>query len=1615
MVTKVRTLNFLPDIFRTDYNNQFLRGVLDPIVQDKNLEKIEGFIGSKFGPGVNAANAYVPEPTKARVDYQLEPGVIFLKTNTSNPKDFISYPEIIDAIRLENGVADDHNLLFSNEYYTWDSFINLDALVNFGQYYWLKDGPDSVTVTGIITTNRVTTTTIIDVDNEIVGKTSYTSPNGVVFTNGLKVIFDSSALPATYAGKEYYVQGVGSSIALMSVSDQIAPERFTQLEYLPWSQLNWDIGRWDARLYVPITKDYITIQRNSSDRNAWSRSNQWFHIDVIRATAQYNNDPDFLNVANKANRAQRPIVEFYGNLKLFNSGTSYVPYVDYLDTRCTDAFSFVAGQKYYYPDVKAYSTASASITSYTPAPLGTSTSVATITVPTANITGTIEVNNFVGADGSIPLPTNAQVTSVTVSGTDTLIGIKWVNGDTITLPFANIPLVFTPLPVGAFALFDGSRIIFSADANPNIRNKIYVAHYDTVLDVYTLTLASDGDIAVGTQTIITRGYNAASYDYWYDGATWILAQQKVSVNQEPLYDVFTDSGISFSDTSLYPSSSFAGCRLFNYARGTGSNDSVLGFPLSYTGSVTNIGEITFDVSLNSDTFNYIRNNVTQTVKVNTGYVHQYTDTVNYVRRIGWQTAVAPSVQYQLFQSNYTNGVSSNTVTCDIPADYDSEWPVVQLYFNNVQQSSTTFSYTVADGKTTVTFIGPSNDSVIQVLILSYTASTTGYYVIPINLSKNPFNEDITSLTTSDLRYYFQSIFYNSNLVTGTPLGDNNYRDLGNLSKYGTTIIKHSSSVVTPAALLRDGNYSLFNALQYNAREYVTYKNLLMYTVDNLVFNQIYSSQYMLDIAIKTITDTKDKSSSFFYSDMLPYGTTYATNNYSFKNPTTTVTFALSRQYEFSKASYWGVLVYLNRSVNGVSTETLLVKDRDYTISSYAPWVVINYPIIAGDVITVSEYNVTYGSYVPNTPTKLGLYPATVPYVYTDTHLLTPTTFIVGHDGSHTKIYGKLDSNGNLVDFRDRVLFEFETRIYNNLKLDGFTKLDIYDYLPGFFRNTPYTYDEFLSIYTPQFLNWIGSNRVDYKTQYYRSDNQFTWNYRGSNDKLTDQKIQIGYWRQLYEYMYDTSSPDTAPWEMLHYVEKPSWWDSYYGAGPYTSENTLLWTDLSLGFDYNGGTPRTIANAVRPRLLEALPVDDEGNIVPPFVSVVGDYLNYSFNADWQVGDGGPTEYSYRRSSTWPFDLCRIIALMQPSKFYNLYIDVDNYRYSTEFSQYLVNNRSSLILRDLEIYGDGTPKTSYLNWIVDYQRQYGISATSQLKTLFSNLDVRLVYRAAAFSDKDLLKFYVERTSPASTRSTLLIPDESYHVVLHDNTPFDRINYSSVIIQITDRGYKVYGNSQTVTYFKTQTPIINGDYETMTIEKMTVQLPNDYSNTVTYVAYGTEFTDYYALAQFLANYGKYLENVGCQFAAIENGIAVTWQQMIAETLYWAQSGWNVGSTININPAATKLVIDRPYSIVQPLTIRNQNFVLNQNLYNIQNSDLAIIRDDNYFSIAPLNKGDAIAYFKFHSDQLIKLVPSSTPWEEIKLCNNIRQADTFRPLDERYTSLKEERIKQCPYEPKN
>ena len=150
--TIVRTLTFLPEIFQTTFNSQFLAASLDQLVNPPIATKVQGYVGSKFGYGVNATDYYVPEPTAARTNYQLDPGVVFTAPPTSETEvagtatDFISYPGMIDALTMNGGEAADNNTLFTSQFYSWDSFTDLDKLINFNEYYWLPEGPPAVTV-----------------------------------------------------------------------------------------------------------------------------------------------------------------------------------------------------------------------------------------------------------------------------------------------------------------------------------------------------------------------------------------------------------------------------------------------------------------------------------------------------------------------------------------------------------------------------------------------------------------------------------------------------------------------------------------------------------------------------------------------------------------------------------------------------------------------------------------------------------------------------------------------------------------------------------------------------------------------------------------------------------------------------------------------------------------------------------------------------------------------------------------------------------------------------------------------------------------------------------------------------------------------------------------------------------------------------------------------------------------------------------------------------------------------------------------------------------------------------------------------------------------------------
>ena len=130
MAIRVRTLDFLPEIFKTPTNQQFLQATLDQLTQQSNTTRIEGYIGSKFGYGINANDKYVVEPNQTRTNYQLDPAVIFLKKDTTTAKDFLTYPGLLDAIKLQNGDVTNNNQMVENQFYSWDSFCDLDKRIS---------------------------------------------------------------------------------------------------------------------------------------------------------------------------------------------------------------------------------------------------------------------------------------------------------------------------------------------------------------------------------------------------------------------------------------------------------------------------------------------------------------------------------------------------------------------------------------------------------------------------------------------------------------------------------------------------------------------------------------------------------------------------------------------------------------------------------------------------------------------------------------------------------------------------------------------------------------------------------------------------------------------------------------------------------------------------------------------------------------------------------------------------------------------------------------------------------------------------------------------------------------------------------------------------------------------------------------------------------------------------------------------------------------------------------------------------------------------------------------------------------------------------------------------
>ena len=1086
-------------------------------------------------------------------------------------------------------------------------------------------------------------------------------------------------------------------------------------------------------------------------------------------------------------------------------------------------------------------------------------------------------------------------------------------------------------------LAQGQRILFTADTDSFVKNKIYRVEFIDVQHLNTgsrqLHLVLETEPALHDVVLIKQGTVNVGKSYWFNGSTWVAGQQKYTLNQPPLFDIVDDNKISYGDINTYEGSTFVGTKLFSYKIGTGSSDSKLGFPLTYK-NISNIGDIVFNFNILTDTFRYKFLADVINKGVNVGYltvISPETKIISYAN--GWKTSLATRNQAAI--RIYKNSNLTNNFEIDIFDNKDDlEDLIVKVYVNGLRLDKSL--WTLVTGPVYKKIILTTNITVDDVLTIKAFASqpinNNGHYDVPINLQNNPLNNDLIDFTLGEVIDHVSSIVDNIELFVGQYPGAGNLRDLGNITPYGTKFVQHSGPMGLSLYHITNQENNIIRAIEASKNDYNKFKRNFISIIDTL---DAYSTDVVtqVNLILQAINKDKPTSSSYYFSDMVGFGAhlynEYPVIDYRIK------TYPLSSTFSLTELSTQAVYVYLNGDQ--------LLYGKDYTFDSQG-FVVINAVLHNDDKIAIYEYGNTDGSFIPQTPTKLGIWPKYEPKIYLDSSLVTPRTMIQGHDGSQVLAYG---------DFRDELLLELEKRIFNNIKVEYDASIfDINDFLPSYVRDTDYSLTEFNKVLATQFYKWSKLIDRDFtKPLSFDRENSLTYNYNGH--VAPDGRSVPGYWRGIYRWMLGTDRPNLCPWEMLGFSLEPTWWQEVYGPAPYTKDNLILWQDLSQGLVKEPNRPViTLSKYVRPFLINSIPVDENGAIQGPILSnLVNGPNTVSVSNDFVFGDISPVEAAWRRGSYYPFSFLITAMLTAPAKTFGLVLDRS--RVIRNLTGQLVYKDTGLRIRPQDvvlpsIYSSTTrvQTAGVINYITDYILSDNLKSYTEYAYNLKHLNIQLSYRLGAFTSNEKFNLLLDSKTPSSSGS-VFVPQEDYNIILNVSSAVKRISYSGIIITKLQDGYEVKGYSQVQPYFKylpylKTGPTINvggisESYSSWTsAEQYTAGKVVNYNNRyyrvktshistnifdIKYfeslgslpiiggqdatfrtawdtteeitVPYGTKFRTIQETVDFIVGYGEWLKTQGFIFDDFNNNLSLisNWETSAKEFLFWTTQNWSSG----------------------------------------------------------------------------------------------------------------------------
>ena len=736
----------------------------------------------------------------------------------------------------------------------------------------------------------------------------------------------------------------------------------------------------------------------------------------------------------------------------------------------------------------------------------------------------------------------------------------------------------------------------------------------------------------------------------------------------------------------------------------------------------------------------------------------------------------------------------------------------------------------------------NTDDLLQVWTYSTTGPVpnyTGFYEIPLNLESNANNAYVTTARFDDLLPHFSTIIQNQLDFSGTALGDNNYRDTQQNLGLGTGILQHSAPMLKLMMVNSLAATNIMTSMQYVESEYARFYNKF-FNIINQLQNQGYTSatsyQDWVIAALNQINIGKNSTFPFASNNV---------GNGNYYIPPSPAFLGITPIYRPQK--------FIDYTAN---TPLRVIRFHDgqlrpaYDNPLTSPPTNLNQTIVATGTDTYDlNYNLVYSWEIVVEANNSPLIPEVDYTVSTGSTL--PFLVLLNPLPAGTSLYVEW-SNSIL----DNVILYLETMIYDSINSTfkqsstNLTSGNVYysplQERPGYFRNTDFNREEWNEISQLDFNRWVSTNKVSLDvSSIYNEANPFTWNYSGVLDPSGNNLP--GFWRGIYFYFYDTDRPNTNPWEMLGFTEKPFWWNTVYGPAPYTNSNYALWNDIQNGTIQQGSRAGTYDYLARPGIMNYIPVDSNGNLLDPITigiatsaplmpisaSVQSDYMIYA-NAPFVFGDLGPVEYAWRCSANFSYGLSETMYLVKPPKFVEYFWEANYFK-----RIFPLQEENQLIIDDPIAGIDNRPPNSEAviytensadvivgvqQNIVDFLISAGKTATF-LGDRIRGANAHLAYRASGFIDAQNMTASVDSFGDQSVNNStlnlmqpnslivpednlsadsLIIPSDDIRVTLHTSSAIQEVSYSAILIKNISDYYEVSGYDFTNQYFKYYKPI-------------------------------------------------------------------------------------------------------------------------------------------------------------------------------------------------------------------